>query len=92
MVRIRPQEVSPQDKGFSKRRLYATVCYYYPRYSLKEVERMNYRDIILLLETAKRQQASLLYSLTLIAQAPHSKQQRNVKKLLEQFKKNAGIR
>jgi hypothetical protein len=91
MAEIRPQRITPKDRGLSKRRIYAKVCYYYPRYSLKEVEALPARDVRLLLKTAQEEQASYLHNMTLIVQAPHSKKQSNVKKLLEHFKKLSGI-
>ena len=91
MAEIKPQRVKPQDRGLSKRRLYAKVCYYYPRYSLKEVEALPARDVRLLLKTAQEEQAALMHNLTLIVQAPHSKRQQNVKKLVDHFKKLAGM-
>lgn len=90
MAEIRPQKVTSQARGISKRKLYAKVCYYYPRYSLKEVQSLPFRDIRLLLKTAQEEQAGLMHNLTLIAQAPHSNKQQNVKKLLQHFKKLAG--
>jgi hypothetical protein len=90
MAEIRPLKVTSQARGISKRKLYAKVCYYYPRYSLKEVQKMPFRDINLLLKTAQEEQAAYMHNLTLIVQAPHSKKQSNVKKLVEHFKKIAG--
>lgn len=87
---IQVQKITPEDKRISKRKIYAKVCYYYPRYSLKDVEAMPARDINLLLKTAQEEQAGLLYNLTLIVQSPHTKRQANVKKLLDHFKKIAG--
>lgn len=90
MASIKPQIVTSKDRGLSKRELYATVCYHYQQYTLKDVEAMPARDVRLLLKTAQQQQAALMHNLTLIAQAPHSKKQQNVKKLIEHFKKLAG--
>ena len=90
MAEIRPQKVTSQAKGFSKRKLYAKICYYYPRYSLKEAQELPYRDVKLLLKTAQEEQAALMHNLTLIVQAPHSPKQSNVKKLVDHFKKIAG--
>lgn len=90
MAIIKPQRLSPKDKGASKRELYATVCYYYPQYTLKDVAKLPARDVSLLLKTAQKRQAEYLHNLTLIAQAPHSKKQANVKRLVEHFKKLAG--
>lgn len=90
MARVRPQTVVSSKAKLSKRELYATVCYFYPQYTLKQVEQLPARDVQLLLNTAKKQEAARMYNLTLVAQAPHSKKQSNVKKLLEHFKKLAG--
>lgn len=90
MAEIRPQKVTSQARGISKRKLYAKICYYYPRYSLQEAQVLPFRDVMLLLKTAQEEQAALMHNLTLIAQAPHSKKQMNVKKLVEHFKKLAG--
>ncbi len=87
---LRPQKVNSRGAIATKRETYATVCYYFPQYTLKDVQNMPYRDVRLLLKTAQKQQASYFYNMTLIAQAPHSKKQANVKKLAEHFKKLAG--
>lgn len=90
MAEVKVKKVQPDKGRPRKRELYATVCYYYPQYTLKEVAMLPYRDIRLLLKTAEKQEASRMHNFTLIAQAPHSKKQANVKKLLEHFKKLAG--
>lgn len=90
MAEIRPQKVTLQSSGFSKRKMYAKVCYHYPQYSLKQVQKLPARDVRLLLKTAQEEQAAVMHNLTLIVQAPHSKKQANVKKLLEHFKKLTG--
>jgi len=90
MAEVRPQRVPSSANKTSKRELYATVCYYYPRYTLQQAKALPARDLVLLLKVARKQQGAYLYNLTQIAQAPHSKKQANVKKLLDQFKKQAG--
>lgn len=92
MALVTPKKIDSESEQskYPKRELYATVCYFYPRYSLQEVEKMPYRDVLLLLTTARKQQAAYFHNLTLIAQAPHSNKQSNVKKLIEYFKKQAG--
>lgn len=69
----------------SKRDLYATVCYYYPQYDLQSASQLPARDMILLINTAKRRESAYLYNLTAIAAAPHSKKMSEVKKLLNHF-------
>lgn len=69
------------------RQLYATVAYYYPQYTLKAVANMPYRDVLLLIKTATRIEAERMYNLTQIASAPHSKNGKGVKQLLDHFRK-----
>ncbi len=91
MAEVRVKKLAQSASGgISKRELYATVAYHYPQYTLKEVAQLSGRDVALLLKVAQKEQASQMHSLTLIAQAPHSKKQENVKRLLNHFKKLAG--
>jgi vancomycin permeability regulator SanA len=91
MARIKVQAVKPSKaKLLQKRELYATVCYFYPQYTLVEVQKLPYRDVQLLLKVAREQEARRFFNETLIAAAPHSKKQQNVTKLTEHFKKVAG--
>jgi len=69
------------------RQLYATIAYYFPQYTLKEVEVLPYRDVLLLMKTAQRIEAERMYNYTMIASAPQSKNGQGVKKLLDHFKK-----
>ena len=89
---IHAQSVSAAQKAASpskfgeNRKLYATVAYYYPQYTLKDVENMPYRDVVLLIATAQRIEAERMYNLTLIASAPQSKNGKGVKTLIKHFK------
>lgn len=85
MARVRAQSAVSAKPKVSKRELYARVCYYYPRYSMREVELLPARDVNLLLKTAMKLEAAKMYNLTAIAAAPHSDKQKNVKKLLKHF-------
>lgn len=87
MAEIRVQKVTPDYKKLDKRELYATVCYYYPQYTLQEVQALPGRDVQLLLNIASRVEAQQMYSLTQIAAAPHSHKGKGVTSLLEHFKK-----
>lgn len=91
MAEIRVQKAPKAERGIAKRELYATVCYHFPQYKLQEVEAMPFRDVQLLLKTAQKQQAAYFHNMTLIVQAPHSDKQKNVKKLVDHFKKIAGL-
>lgn len=90
MARVEVEKV-PQKKGMTRREYYATVCYYYPQYKLKEAAQMPARDLKLLLNTAYKIEAIKMINLTQIAAAPQSEKGRGVKKLIEHFKKVAGI-
>lgn len=71
--------------------MYATLCYYFPQYTLADAAKLPFRDLQLLIKTAKRIEAGRMYNLTQIAAAPHTKKMQSVKKLSEHFKKTAGI-
>lgn len=87
MAEIAVKKVQSKDRAYKKRDLYATVCYYYPQYTLQQVQKLPARDVQLLLEVAHRIQAQNMYTLTQIAAAPHSKGGKGVEKLLDHFKK-----
>ncbi len=69
----------------SNRRLWATVCYYYPQYTLEDARKLSVRDIRLLLGTARRMEAQKMLMLTQIAAAPHTKNGKGVKQLTKHF-------
>ena len=89
MARVVAKKVPVSQGKNQKREMYAQVCYYFPQYTLRDVAKLPYRDVLLLLKTANRIEATRNYNLTAIAAAPHSKKQINVKKLLEHFEKQA---
>lgn len=92
MARIRVQKAQSQasSSSLNKREIYATLCYYFPQYTLKEAAELPFRDVQLLVRTAQRIEGARLYNLTQIAAAPHTKKMQSVKKLSEHFKKMAG--
>lgn len=69
------------------RTTYARVCFFYPQYKMEDVEAMPYRDVALLLSVANKIEAARMHNLTLIASAPHSKDGKGVKTLVEHFRK-----
>ena len=79
---IRPQR---GNKAESNRTLWATICYYYPQYTLEEASRLPIRDIRLLLNTAKRQEAMKMLQFVQIAAAPHTKKGKGVKDLTKHY-------
>lgn len=86
MADIRVKKVVPVNGKLSKRELYATICYHYPQYTLKEVASLPARDVQLLFRTFQKQQAILLLNLTQIAAAPHTEKGKGVASLIEQYK------
>lgn len=89
MARIRAKKVPSQASSIKKRVVFATLCYYYPQYTLKDAAEMPYRNIDLLIKTAQKIEAQRMYDFTQIAAAPHTKKMQTVKKLSEYFKKIA---
>lgn len=87
MARIPIKRVTPDNGIPSKRELYATICYFYPQYKLKEAAKLPYRDIVLLIKQAQRQKSIEYLNFTQIIAAPHTKKGEGVKSLIEQYKK-----
>ena len=87
--RVKAQPIPSGGGGKLKNReLWATICYYYPQYTLQEASKLTVRDIKLLLKTAEKIEANKMYNLTQIAAAPHTKKGLGVKELTEYFLSN----
>jgi len=85
---VRAAKAEVTNPAFGENRLlYATVAYHFPQYTLEDVEKLPYRDVVLLLKTANRIEAERMYNLTMIASAPQSKNGKGVKTLMEHFRK-----
>jgi hypothetical protein len=69
----------------SNRELFATICYYFPQYTLVNVRQLPFRDVMLLLKTAHKMEAVKYKNLTQIAASPHSKKGEGVKKLMDHY-------
>lgn len=76
-----------KNKEVHKREIWASICYYYPQYTLKEASLLSQRDIVLLLSTARKLEAVKMKNLVQIVAAPHTKKGEGVKKLLDYFQK-----
>lgn len=83
--------VKAQGQKSNALRLLATLCYFYPQYTLAEARKLPHKRVVLLVNTAQRMEATKMYNLTQIASAPHSKNGKGVKKLLDHFKKLAEV-
>lgn len=84
--RVKAKSVQSTNKHKNNNReIWATVCYYYPQYTLKEASELSSRDIKLLIRIAERKQAENYFNLTQIATAPHTKKGSGVKKLTKHF-------
>lgn len=79
-----------QSHTATNRELWATICYYYPQYTLEEASRLSIRDIKLLLKIAEKLEAQKMLAFTQIAAAPHTKKGQGVKKLTDYYKKQIG--
>lgn len=78
-----------EEQRLSKREVYARVAFYYPRYSLKELQELPARDLNLLLKTARKENALKMKDLLMIVTAPHAKDKNAVKNLVSHFEKLA---
>ena len=78
------------NKRGEKREIWATLCYYYPQYTLESASKLPVRDIKLLLKIAEEKEAEKMFNLTQISAAPHTKKGKGVKTLTEHFKKIMG--
>lgn len=87
MARIKVAKAPLQADKSQRRRLYATLCYYYPQYTLEQASRLTSRDINLLIKTAVKIETKKMYDLTQIASAPHTEKGIGVKNLLEHYKR-----
>lgn len=89
MAKVKVAKV-PGRHGTTKRELYATICYHYPQYKLKEVEKLPARDLSLLMKVAQKIEATRMLNITQAMAAPHTKNGSGVKKLIDHFKKIIG--
>ena len=87
--RIKVQPVISVSKKFDAEELLSQVCYNYPQYNLDQAARLSYRQVRLLLRTARREQAIQMYNLTQVVAAPHTEKGKGVAKLTEYFEKIA---
>jgi hypothetical protein len=77
---------APAPKSASPMRLLATLCYFYPQYTLAAARRLPYKHVTLLLSEAQRQEAARNHSLTQIVSAPHTKDGQAVQELLTHYR------
>lgn len=83
MVRVQVTRV--ESKKPTKRKLYATICFYYG-YRLDYVQQLPARDLYLLYNTAMREEARKYLNLVDITAAPHTEKGRGVSKLKKHYK------
>ena len=77
-----PEETSPHG-GVEE--LLATLCFYYPQYTYAAARKLPYKRVVLLIRTARKIEAERYIQLTQIAAAPHTKDAKGVKQLLDQY-------
>lgn len=78
--KIPHKELDPED-------ILATFCFHFQQYSYLDAKRMPFKRILQMLKIAEKERAKVMYDLTQIASAPHTKKGSGVKKLLDHFKK-----
>ncbi len=86
MAEIKVTKLESASK-LNKRELYASIAYMYPQYTLKQVQALPARDVILLYDQARKLQAMNYINLVHIAAAPHTDKGKAVKSLLNEFQK-----
>ncbi len=86
MSKVVAKPISRSASSNRKRVTYAEVCYFYPQYTLEEVQALPLRDVSLLLKVARKQEAKKMYELLQIVSAPHTKKGQGVKQLEKYFK------
>lgn len=62
-------------------------CLYFPQYKYHEARKLPFVRVVKMLKVAERERAFLLFQLTNIAAAPHTKKGSGVKRLLDIFKR-----
>lgn len=89
--RISVKPVRPvKAQKVNNRELWATICYYYPQYTLDDARRLSVRDIKLLLRIAEKKEAEKFLQLVQIVASPHTKKGQGVKQLTNFYKKQIG--
>jgi len=67
-------------------RTLATLCYYYPAYTLQMARQIPHIHVLIMISQARRLEAKKNFDLTQIVAAPHTKKGGGVKKLADNFK------
>lgn len=82
----------PEDQSSSTKesslQLLATLCYYYPAYTLATARKLPFKHVVLMIRTARKLEAQKYYNLAQIAGAssPHVKNLQGIKDIAKQFK------
>ncbi len=89
---IKAMPIRPKKKAVSsemeERESLAYIAYYYPQYTLWELENVvAARDLPVLIKVAQREEAKKMLLLNNIIHGPNAKSQSNYKKVLESLKK-----
>lgn len=89
-VVAKPIRENTKTKRNINRETWATLCYYYPQYTLQSASQLSVRDIKLLIKIAEQKEAERMFYFTQIAAAPHTEKGKGVKTLQEHFRKRMG--
>ena len=86
-VRVQKDPAKLAKNSFDVNDILSRLCYFYPQYTLREARLLPYKDVVLLLNQAQKQEALRYYNLTLIANSPNSKKGKMAKDLIDNYKK-----
>lgn len=87
--RVVAKSVRPAKVEINNREQWATICYYYPQYTLEEASKLTLRDIRLLLKIAEKLRAKEHLELLKISTAPHTEKGKGIKQAQEEFERIA---
>jgi hypothetical protein len=87
VAQVPKKQLTDVDVKKESERLLATLCYFYPQYTLAAARKLPFKDVKLLLSVATKQKAADYLNLSQIAAAPHTEKGRGVKKLYDNYKK-----
>lgn len=76
-----------EHKKRSANSMLAEFCWYYQHYSLAIARKMPAKDVMMLLNMAKKKEAEKYLNLTQIVAAPHSDKGKNVKRLVSEYER-----
>ena len=65
----------------------ATFCYKYQQYTLAQAEKLPYKHVVKMLQTARKLEAQRMLELVNIVASPHTKKGQGVKSVIEFYRR-----